>query len=103
MQQLTLQFDGFADSRQPETQGTAKQCQGAEIQKAFQHFFVGLRKSVAKPSVKKSIALWWTAPSSSFTAACATDRSDVFTHGDAVKAHLMLAAVLVLIGIGGAL
>ena len=27
MQQLTLQFDGYADeSRQPETQGTAKEC-----------------------------------------------------------------------------
>lgn len=27
MQQLTLQFEGYADNRQPETQGTAKVCQ----------------------------------------------------------------------------
>lgn len=28
MQQLTLQFEGYADeTRQPQTQGTAKQCQ----------------------------------------------------------------------------
>ena len=26
MQQLTLQFEGYADNRQPETQGTATQC-----------------------------------------------------------------------------
>ncbi len=31
MQQLTLQFEGFADSRQPETQGTAKQCHRVKL------------------------------------------------------------------------
>lgn len=50
-----------------------------------------------------SVALWWAAPSMAFTALCARNRSDVFTHGDVVKAHLALAAILILIGIGGAL
>lgn len=31
MQQLTLQFEGFADSRQPETRGTATQCHRVKI------------------------------------------------------------------------
>ena len=31
MQQLTLQFEGFADSRQPETRSTAKQCQSGIV------------------------------------------------------------------------
>jgi hypothetical protein len=103
MQQLTLQFEGYADSRQPETQGTARQCQRGVFYEAFQHFLESLRKSVTKPSVKKSVALWWAAPSGTFSALCATDRSDVFTHGDVVMAHLALAAVLALVGIGGAL
>ena len=58
------------------------------------------------PSVEgvvKSVKAWWDAPSESFTALCATDRGEVFTHGDVVKAHIALAAVLILIGIGGAL
>ncbi|MBQ4393613.1 MAG: hypothetical protein II826_10970 [Prevotella sp.] len=45
---------------------------------------------------------WWNAKSQTFTALCGTE-GDVFTHGDVVKAHLYLAAVLILIGIGGAL
>ena len=31
MQQLTLQFEGFADSRQPETRSTAKQCHRVKL------------------------------------------------------------------------
>ena len=45
---------------------------------------------------------WWSAKSQTFTALCGTE-GDVFTHGDVVKAHLYLALVLTLIGIGGAL
>ena len=45
---------------------------------------------------------WWSAKSQTFTALCGTE-GDVFTHGDVVKAHLCLALVLTLIGIGGAL
>ena len=56
MQQLTLQFEGYADSRQPETQGTAKQCKRGAFYEAFQHFLEGLRKSVTWPSRKISVA-----------------------------------------------
>ena len=51
----------------------------------------------------KNCRVWWNARSESFTALCATEKGEVFTHGDVVKAHLALAAVLILIGIGGAL
>ena len=51
----------------------------------------------------KNCKAWWRAASKSFTALCATEEGEVFTHGDVVKAHLALAAVLTLIGIGGAL
>ena len=50
-----------------------------------------------------SLQEWWCEESQSFTALCATEKGEVFTHGDVVKAHLWLAAVLILIGIGGAL
>lgn len=54
-------------------------------------------------AVIKNLKVWWSSTSNSFTALCATDEGEVFTHGDVVKAHLALAAVLILIGIGGAL
>ena len=54
-------------------------------------------------SIVKNMTAWWNARSESMTALCATEKGEVFSHGDVVKAHLMLAAVLVLIGIGGAL
>lgn len=51
----------------------------------------------------KNLKVWWNARSESMTALCATDEGEVFSHGDVVKAHLWLAAVIILIGIGGAL
>ena len=51
----------------------------------------------------ENLKAWWSARSESFTALCATEKGEVFTHGDVVKAHLALAVVLTLIGIGGAL
>ena len=54
-------------------------------------------------SAVENLKVWWGATSKSFTALCATEEGEVFTHGDVVKAHLALAAVLILIGIGGAL
>lgn len=57
MQQLTLQFEGYADSRQPEAQGTAKVCQRGVFYKAFQHFLDRLQKSVARPSRKISVGM----------------------------------------------
>lgn len=53
MQQLTLQFEGYADeTRQPQTQGTAKQCKKDDFYEASQHILQGLAKSVTKPSRK---------------------------------------------------
>lgn len=54
-------------------------------------------------SAVKNLKVWWGTTSKSFTALCATEEGEVFTHGDVVKAHLALALVLILIGIGGAL
>ncbi len=54
-------------------------------------------------SAVENLKVWWSATSKSFTALCATDEGEVFTHGQVVKAHLWLAVVLILIGIGGAL
>ena len=54
-------------------------------------------------SAVENLKVWWNARSESFTALCATEKGEVFTHGDVVKAHLALAVVLILIGIGGAL
>ena len=51
----------------------------------------------------KNLKVWWNATSETFTRLCATDEGEVFSHGEVVKAHLVLAAVLMLIGIGGAL
>ena len=50
----------------------------------------------------KSTREWLSAKSETFTALCGTE-GDVFTHGDVVKAHLWLALLFILIGIGGAL
>ena len=54
-------------------------------------------------STVENLKVWWNTTSKSFTALCATEKGEVFTHGDVVKAHLALALVLILIGIGGAL
>ena len=54
-------------------------------------------------SAVKNLKAWWSARSETFTSLCATEKGEVFSHGDVVKAHLWLAAVLILIGIGGAL
>ena len=53
-------------------------------------------------AIVKNLREWLNAKSETFTALCGSE-GDVFTHGDVVKAHLALAAVLILIGIGGAL
>ena len=53
-------------------------------------------------SAVKNLKAWWNARSESMTALCATDEGEVFSHGDVVKAHLWLAALIILIVIGGA-
>lgn len=64
---------------------------------------------VVRPSVlsiveriEKNLETWWYGTSHTFTALCATEDGESFTHGEVVKAHLFMA-VLVLLGIGGAL
>lgn len=52
--------------------------------------------------IVKNFETWWNSISVTFTRLCATDEGEVFTHGEVVKAHLY-AAVVILIGIGGAL
>jgi len=54
-------------------------------------------------STVENLKVWWSTTSKSFTALCATDEGEVFTHGDVVKANLYVVLVLILIGIGGAL
>ena len=52
--------------------------------------------------IVKNFETWWYGTSHTFTALCATEDGESFTHGEVVKAHLY-AAVVILIGIGGAL
>ena len=54
-------------------------------------------------SAVENLKVWWSTTSKSFTALCATDEGEVFTHGDVVKANLYVVLILILIGIGGAL
>ena len=121
MQQLTLNFEGFADSRQPIDAGTAKQCSdlrdtAARIGRAVissamsrnlvAHGITARLTARARQTVSPWLALWqqWAARrSEAFTALCSTEEGEVFTRGDVVKAHLALALVLILIGVGGAL
>ena len=53
--------------------------------------------------IVKNLESWWNARSETFTALCATEKGEALSHGDVVKAHLAFAAVLILIGMGGAL
>lgn len=105
MQQLTLQFEGYADqAQQPIDAGTARQCNvvsdpAARIKSAAYGLTVRARRIVS-PWVDAWQA-WAAKRSETFTALCGSE-GDVFTHGDVVKAHLWLALLFTLIGIGGA-
>lgn len=100
MQQLTLQFDGYADSRPVIDVSTTKQCNGCSH--AGNVVFPRWKQGVPMAGTMASLRAWLDAKSEIFTALCGSE-GDVFTHGDVVKAHLYMAAVLILIGIGGAL
>ena len=54
-------------------------------------------------SIVKNSREWLSAKSETFTSLCATEEGEEFSHGDVVKAHLALAIVLIVIGIGGVL
>ena len=53
--------------------------------------------------IVKSIMEWWHSDSHTFTALCATERGERFSHGDVVKAHLWLALILAIALMGGVL
>lgn len=98
MQQLTLQFEGYADqAQQPIGAGTAKQC--SDFRDTAARLTARARRIVS-PWVDAWQA-WAAKRSETFTALCGSE-GDVFTHGDVVKAHLWLALLFTLIGIGGA-
>lgn len=120
MQQLQLQFEGFASSWQPIDAGTAKQCNEKREPSALLVRIV--RTAGAKyancrcalsgltVSAQQRISPWraawqrWAATrSETFTALCATEQGEVFNRGDVVKAHLALAVIMVLVAVGGAL
>lgn len=103
MQQLTLQFEGFADSRQPETRSTAKQCsQTAGSLVTVNSQFSAGKLPVYLRQTLSALRAWLAGRSETFTALCGSE-GEVFTHGDVVKANASLVAVIILIGIGGAL
>ena len=104
MRQLTLQFEGYADSRQPETRSTAKQCSqtAGSLVTVNSQFSAGKLRVYLRQTLS-ALRAWLAGRSETFTALCSTEEGEVFTHGDVVKAHLWLAAVIILIGIGGAL
>ena len=54
-------------------------------------------------AIVKSLKGWLGQRSETFTALCATEKGEVFTHADVLKAHAACLLVLALIGIGGAL
>ena len=108
MQQLTLNFEGFADSRQPvDVTAPARKTVQVINQTARRAKSAAYGLSVrARQTVSPWLADWqqWAARrSETFTSLCSTEKGEVFTHGDVVKAHLALALVLILIGVGGAL
>ncbi len=53
-------------------------------------------------SIVKNCKVWLHAKSETFTALCGDD-GEVFTHLDVVKAHVVMVAIMIIIGIGGAL
>ena len=50
----------------------------------------------------RALRAWLAGRSETFTALCGSE-GEVFTHGDVVKANASLVAVIIFIGIGGAL
>lgn len=108
MQQTTIRFDQVLQTRQPvDVMAPARKTVQVINQSARRAKSAAYGLSVrAQQTVSPWLADWkrWAARrSETFTALCSTEEGEVFTHGDVVKAHLALALVLILIGIGGAL
>ena len=108
MQQLTLQFDGYADEQQRvDVAAPARKAVRVTNQAAARVKSVAFGLSVrAQRTVSPWLADWkaWAARrNEAYTALCATEYGEVFTNGDVVKAHLSLAAIIILTVAGGAL
>ena len=119
MQQLQLQFEGLASSWQPVDAGTAKQCNEKREPSALlvrivrtagekysdcRSAVLGLTAS-AQQRVSPWRAAWqqWASKRcETFSALCATEKGEMFTRGDVVKAHLWLAVIMALVAVGGA-
>ena len=108
MQQTTIRFDQVLQTRQPvDVTAPARKTVQVINQSARRAKSAAYGLSArARQTVSPWHAAWqqWAARrSETFTALCSTEEGEVFTHGDVVKAHLALFAVIILIGIGGAL
>ena len=68
----------------------------AAVQRVFDRvkFYETLR------SMEQQVRAWSRRKSETFTALCGTE-GDVFTHGDVVRAHLYLVAVLLMMCVAG--
>jgi len=50
-----------------------------------------------------SIRKWWNKKNDLFSVVCSTDKSETFTNGEVVIAHLFIVAVVIIIGLAGSL
>lgn len=52
-------------------------------------------------STVENLKVWWSARSESFTALCATEEGEVYSHGDVVKVHLGVLLFILILGVAG--
>lgn len=52
-------------------------------------------------SAVENLKVWWSATSKSFTALCATEKGESFTHGQVVLANLGVAVFLIFLFVAG--
>ena len=118
MKQLTLQFEGYAGSWQPENVNATKERKERGVStlvvrtiRTVSEKYADCRSGLCALTDRAidAISPWHTAwkqwaskRSETFTALCATEKGEVFTNGDVVKAHLWLAVIMALVAVGGA-
>lgn len=116
MKQLTLQFEGYAGSWQPENVNATKERRGVSTLvvrtiRTVSEKYADCRSGLCALTDKAidAISPWHTAwkqwaskRNKTFMALCSTEKGEVFTNGDVVKAHLWLAVIMALVAVGGA-
>jgi hypothetical protein len=107
MQQTTIRFDEALQVQQPvDVMAPARKTVQVVNRQVGRAKSAAIRLSARALRIvspwQEAWQAWAAKRSETFTGLCGSE-GDVFTHGDVVKAHLALAAVLILIGIGGAL